>query len=233
MERNAFLAGTPLFSGVASQEVGAMLDCLDAHERRYAQGERIHHMGDSVSTAGIVLTGRVRIEHVDPWGNVSVVGMRGPGAMFGEAYATAGEPLLVDVVADQDCTVLFLNLAKVVGPCSCRCDHHALVARNMIAAIARQSLALSRRIFHVAPKSIRGKVLAYLSNEAERTGTREFDIPFNRPQARPGQDRGNAGPRHRRALLLHGAVRGGVRQREVVAAASDEPRLLHAGQLRR
>ena len=94
MERNAFLAGTPLFSGVASQEVGAMLDCLDAHERRYAQGERIHHMGDSVSTAGIVLTGRVRIEHVDPWGNVSVVGMRGPGAMFGEAYAAAGEPLL-------------------------------------------------------------------------------------------------------------------------------------------
>ena len=89
MERNAFLAGTPLFSGVASQEVGAMLDCLDAHERRYAQGERIHHMGDSVSTAGIVLTGRVRIEHVDPWGNVSVVGMRGPGAMFGEAYAAA------------------------------------------------------------------------------------------------------------------------------------------------
>ena len=88
----------------------------------------------------------------------------------------------LDVVADQDCTVLFLNLAKVVGPCSCRCDHHALVARNMIAAIARQSLALSRRIFHVAPKSIRGKVLAYLSNEAERTGTREFDIPFNRQQ---------------------------------------------------
>lgn len=41
MERNAFLAGTPLFSGVASQEVGAMLDCLDAHERRYAQGEQI------------------------------------------------------------------------------------------------------------------------------------------------------------------------------------------------
>ena len=75
MERNAFLARTPLFSGVASQEVGAMLDCLDAHERRYAQGERIHHMGDAVSTAGIVLTGRVRIEHVDPWGNVSVVGI--------------------------------------------------------------------------------------------------------------------------------------------------------------
>ena len=51
----------------------------------------------------------------------------------------------------------------------------------MIAAIARQSLALSRRIFHVAPKSIRDELLATY-NEAERTGTREFDIPFNRQQ---------------------------------------------------
>lgn len=64
--------------------------------------------------------------------------------MFGEAYAAAGEPLLVDVVADQDCTVLFLNLAKVVGPCSCRCDHHALVARNMIAAIGLGRASPSR-----------------------------------------------------------------------------------------
>ena len=182
MERDAFLAGTPLFAGAAPQEIDAMLDCLGVYERRYAQNERIHHMGDEVSTAGIVLTGRVRIEHVNPWGNVSVVGMRGSGAMFGEAYAAAGEPLLVDVVADENCTVLFLNLAKVVGPCSCRCDHHALVARNMIAAIARQSVGLSRRIFHVAPKSIRGKVLAYLSDEADRAGARESDIPFNRQQ---------------------------------------------------
>lgn len=41
---------------------------------------------------------------------------------------------------------------------------------------------LSRRIFHVAPKTIRGKVLAYLSDEAERAGARAFDIPFDRQQ---------------------------------------------------
>ena len=52
----------------------------------------------------------------------------------------------------------------------------------MTAIIARQSLALSRRMLHVAPKTIRGKVLAYLSDIAERTGKREFDIPFDRQQ---------------------------------------------------
>jgi len=52
----------------------------------------------------------------------------------------------------------------------------------MTAIIAQQSLDLARRILHVAPKTIRGKVLAYLSDEAERAGAREFDIPFDRQQ---------------------------------------------------
>ena len=52
----------------------------------------------------------------------------------------------------------------------------------MTAIIAHQSLNLSRRILHVAPKTIRSKVLAYLSDVAERTGENEFDIPFDRQQ---------------------------------------------------
>jgi len=35
---------------------------------------------------------------------------------------------------------------------------------------------------HVAPKTLRGKVLAYLSDQSERAGSRSFDIPFNRQQ---------------------------------------------------
>ena len=160
-----------------------MLECLDARKRSYAQGERIHRMGDVIKTVGIVLEGSVRIESVDVWGNVSVVGVQEPGGMFGEAYAAVpSEPLLVDVIAAQDCTVLFLNLGKVLTTCPHACAHHARASRNMTAIIARQTLALARRIFHVAPKTIRGKVLAYLSDEAERAGSREFDIPFDRQQ---------------------------------------------------
>lgn len=140
-------------------------------------------MGDVIGTVGLVLEGSVRIENVDVWGNVSVVGVCGSGGMFGEAYAAVpDEPLLVDIVAAEDSTVLFLNLSKVLSTCSHACANHARASRNMTAIIARQNLALSRRIFHVAPKTIRGKVLAYLSDEAERVGSREFDIPFDRQQ---------------------------------------------------
>ena len=183
MDQVAFLAQLPLLAGTAPADIDAMLGCLGARERRYRMGERIHRMGDAIKTVGLVLEGSVRIESVDVWGNVSVVGVRGPGGMFGEAYAAVpDEPLMVDVIAASDCTVLFLNLGKVLTMCPHACSHHAQISRNMTAAIARQSLALSRRIFHVAPKTIRGKVLAYLSDEAERANSREFDIPLNRQQ---------------------------------------------------
>lgn len=183
MKRSELLAMTPLFSGSKPEEIDTMLGCLAARERRYGKGARIHRMGDVITTVGLVLEGGVRIESVDVWGNVSVLGVKGTGGMFGEAYAAVpGEPLMVDVVAAEDTTVLFLNLSKVLATCPRACPHHSRTSANMTAIIARQSLALSRRILHVAPKTIRGKVLAYLSDVAERTGKREFDIPFDRQQ---------------------------------------------------
>ena len=183
MGQHEILTRTPLFEGSSLDEITGMLGCLNAHERHYSRDERIHRIGDVIGTVGLVLEGSVRIESVDVHGNVSVLGVRGPGSMFGEAYAAVpNEPLLVDVVAAEDCTVLFLNLAKVLTTCPRSCANHARTSRNMTAIIARQSLALSRRIIHVTPKSIREKVLAYLSDEAERAGSHEFDIPFDRQQ---------------------------------------------------
>ena len=183
MKRSELLAMTPLFSGSKPEEIDTMLGCLAARERRYGKGARIHRMGDVITTVGLVLEGSVRIESVDVWGNVSVLGVKGTGGMFGEAYAAVpGEPLMVDVVAAEDTTVLFLNLSKVLATCPRACPHHSRTSANMTEIIARQSLALSRRILHVAPKTIRGKVLAYLSDVAERAGKREFDIPFDRQQ---------------------------------------------------
>ena len=183
MQRGEFLARTQLFAGSASDQIDAMLGCLDVHESTYRKGAYVHRMGDVIKTVGLVVEGSVRVESVDVWGNVSVLGVAGPGGMFGEAYAAVpDEPLMVDVVAAESSTVLFLNLGKVLATCPRACPNHARTSRNMTAIIARHSLALSRRILHVAPKTIRGKVLAYLSDMAERTGRREFDIPFDRQQ---------------------------------------------------
>jgi len=89
---------------------------------------------------------------------------------------------MVDAVAAQNTTVMFLTLSKILTTCSHACPHHTRTSTNMTTIIARHSLALSRRISHTSPKTIRAKILIYLSDMAERAGSRAFDIPFNRQQ---------------------------------------------------
>ena len=118
VDRMEFLAGTKLFAGTAPGEIESMLECLGARERRFKEGARIHRMGDAIKTVGLVLDGCVRIENVDAWGNVNVLGTMGVGDMFGAAYAAVpDEPLLVDVVAAEDSRVLFVKLSKVLTTC--------------------------------------------------------------------------------------------------------------------
>ena len=183
MDKIEFLSHTELFEGSSPEQIEAMIGCMGSYERWYCGGEYIHRMGDFLTTVGLILEGSVRMENVDVWGNVSVLGAIGAGEMFGEAYAAVSDvPLMVNVVAVEDTVVLFLNLRKVLTTCSHACDNHSRTSNNMTAAIARRNLELSRRIFHGAPKTIRGKVLTYLSDESERLGSREFDIPFDRQQ---------------------------------------------------
>lgn len=178
-----FLATTALFADTTADEVKAMLGCLGMRTRSYAAGEYIHHMGDCVSSVGVVVEGSVRVESVDAWGNVSVIGTREPGQLFGEVHAAVpDEPLMANAVAATDCTIVFLKAAKVLSTCSHACPHHSRASNNLTRIIARQNLSLARRILHSAPKTIRGKVIAYLSFEAERAGSPEFDIPYGRQQ---------------------------------------------------
>ena len=183
MDYSTFLATTPLFKGSTPEEIEGMLGCLDARVKHYDAGAYIYRMGDTIQTVGLVLEGRVRMENVDTWGTVSVVGSDGPGQLFGEAYAAVpDEPLMINVIASEPSTIMFLNLSKVLTTCSRACPNHSRTSTNMTSIIARRNLGLSRRILHAAPRTIRGKVLAYLSYESERSGSREFTIPYDRQQ---------------------------------------------------
>ena len=179
----SMLSKSVLFRGIEPGELEEMLRCLQAHVRAYKKGERILRAGQPVAEMGLVLTGGVTIESDDVWGNRTVIDHVGPGQSFAEAYACApGEPLMVEVVAAESCEALFLNVERVMTTCSSACVHHNRLVSNLLAATAQKNLVLTRRMFHISPKTIRGKLLAYLSYQAIRQGSCRFEIPFNRQQ---------------------------------------------------
>lgn len=178
-----FLSHTALFRGVSPEEAESMLSCLGAERRQFAKGQMIYRTGDEVSSLGLVLSGQVLIERGDLWGSATVLDSIGPGQIFAETYAcTPGEPLMVDVTAAGEAEILFLNVNRALQVCSHTCDYHSKLIRNLLSLSAQKNLSLSRKIFHTAPKSIRGRLLAYLSDQAVRNGSRRFAVPFNRQQ---------------------------------------------------
>ena len=178
-----FLSNTMLFRGTTPDEVQAMLGCLQAEQKTFQKGEMIYRMGDAVPAMGLVLSGSVSIENDDFWGNKSILDTASAGQVFAETYACVpSEPMMVSVVASEKTEVLFLNVGRILRVCSNNCSHHNKIIHNLLSVSARKNLNLSRRIFHTSAKSIRGRLLSYLSYQATKNGSREFQIPFSRQQ---------------------------------------------------
>ena len=178
-----FLSRTVLFRGISPDEVKSMISCLQAFTKTYPRGTIIHHAGDTIHSVGMVLSGSVSIENDDIWGNKSILDRVAPGQTFAENYACLpNELLMVNVVAVEPTEILFLNTNKMFTVCSNTCMFHSKLVRNMLSISAQKSLNLSRRIMHTSSKSIRGRLLSYLSFQATQHGSLEFEIPFNRQQ---------------------------------------------------
>lgn len=175
------LGTTGLFKGIDTADTKTMLTCLGCIQRQYKKGESIYHSGDFADSAGFVITGGVYIEQTDIWGNQNILSHAGSGELFAEAYASVpDEPLMVNVVASADADILFLQINKILSVCPSGCAFHSRLIKNLLAVISGKNLLLTRKINHITPKSIRGRVVAFLSDQAKIHGRLTFDIPFNR-----------------------------------------------------
>ncbi len=178
-----FLSGTEFFRGIASQDIQNLCACLGIYEKVYPKGARIYSVGDVAGDVGLVLSGAVNIVMNSYWGVSSIFGHMKKGEVFGEAYAAIpGKELLCDVIACEDSTILFLPMARAVAPCQKCCAAHLRLLQNLIQISAAKNLHLSNRMMHIAPRTIRERLLSYLSSQMMANGSNHFTIPFTRQQ---------------------------------------------------
>lgn len=179
----SFLANTLLFKGVSAEELKSMLQCLDGTEKEYSKSEIVFFAGESIDSIGLVLSGSVNIEYDDIWGNKTILGRAEVGQIFGEAYACRpSEPLMINAVASEKCTILFLKISRLTTTCQNSCTCHNRLIQNLLNILSLKNLNLSRRSLHITSKSIRGRLLSYLSEQAKERGSASFSIPYNRQQ---------------------------------------------------
>lgn len=175
------LSKTMLFKDMTPEEFNSALRELSSVEKKYKKGSRILHAGRTTERMGLVLEGSVTIESNDIWGNRTILSHVGEGQFFAETYSLLpNEPLLVDVNANEDCRILSLRTG-ILHSYSSEIWAGKLTS-NLLMISSNKNLNLSRRAFHTSPKTIRGRVMAYLNSVSIKQDANEFDIPFDRQQ---------------------------------------------------
>ena len=172
-----------LFRGMDEAELAAALSALSAKEKTYEKDETILYAGNVSEHMGLVLEGSVTIESNDVWGNRTILSHIEKGGTFAETYALLeDEPMLVDVIANEKSNILFLRIGSLNLLQQDISPWRVKLIGNLLRISSQKNLHLTGRSFHTAPKSIRGRVMAYLNSVSLQKNKIDFDIPFDRQQ---------------------------------------------------
>ena len=181
---------SPIFNGIESKELKKLEESLCIRKKNFEKNQIIFSAGDLVDEIGIVLRGSVNIENVDLWGNKSILSNVAKGQVFAEPYALSREPMLVDAVAAEPSEIMFLNINRVMkastdlgsteqsGAANCS----TRIISNLLNIAVHKNITLSNRIFCTTPKTVRARLLMYLSGQSLKNKSTDFTIPFNRQQ---------------------------------------------------
>ncbi|MGN0642593.1 MAG: Crp/Fnr family transcriptional regulator [Huintestinicola sp.] len=177
------LKRTQLFKGAAEDEIEKMLSCMQARLCEYKKGEYVLKQGDRVGNIMVLAEGKLHIQRDDYWGNRSIINMIDVGEIFGESYAAPESgPFPNDVLAVEDSAVIVFDIERLLTVCPTACDFHSKAVQNLFYALSEKNRKLVRKLGYMSKRTTREKLIAYLSEEADRNNGSSFSIPFNRQQ---------------------------------------------------
>ena len=131
----------------------------------------------------MVLEGLALVEKEDIWGNRTIISEISPGSLYAESYACLSKlPAEISVIASDNTTVMLFDIRRILTTCSSSCGFHTKLIQNLLYTIAQKNVLLTKKMEYISKKTIKEKLLAYLSSEAMKAGSPTFNIPFNRQE---------------------------------------------------
>jgi len=172
-----------LFADIAVEDIEKMYECLCTREREYKRDAFVFHAGDPVRFVYVILTGSMHIISEDFWGNRSIIETMHRDTLFGEAYVfSLAQSHLVSVVAAEDSVVIEIDPTNLFEICPRGCECHAQMIRNALFLVSKKIVRLTEKMGHIIHRTIREKILSYLSRCVQCEKSNAFSIPYSRQQ---------------------------------------------------
>ncbi len=171
----------PLFTKIRKEDLRPMLACVGGYAKSFDKGTHLFLSDEPTPSAGVVLSGSVQILKEDVWGGKSILTVSHTGDLFGESFVCAGEgKLRVSFFAPEDTVVLYLPFQRVMHSCSNACQFHHQLIENMMTMVAVKNIKLMEKLEITSKKTLRERILTYLSAQAQECGQKYITISMNR-----------------------------------------------------
>lgn len=175
------LTGIPLFYGIEQDKLDAMLACIGATRKNYPKNTLIHIDNKIAKKVGVVLSGTIHIVKEDIWGNRTILAIIEQGGLIAESFACGSiGHTTVSFFAAKKTELLLLPFSKVLTSCSNNCSFHHRLIRNMVTLVADKNQQLMEKIDVTSKRTLREKILTYLSMQAQKSNSLYFEIPLGR-----------------------------------------------------
>lgn len=172
---------SPLFDGMNPEDRMAMLSCTGYHIGSFRKGDIVAFENENIKHIGIVISGAVDMIKEDIWGNKTMLVRIRENEVFGETFACGSDNLsVVTFQVSENAQILFMPFERVMRSCTMACQFHHRLIENMVRVIANKNRDLMRKVEAVSKRSIREKLLAYLSVQVQTQQSRYFEIPLGR-----------------------------------------------------
>lgn len=174
------LSSTHLFSGFSEEALRALCAALRPSVAELPRGRVLWRMGEQVTQAGIVLSGRVEAWHYSASGHADLAAVHEAGGVFGDVLMSAqtvGSPVELRTAADS--RIFFLSLASLLALCAAGggedCAH---LLENLLREVSEKYWRLQRRIQRLSIPDARRRLADFLCAQ----GAADFTLPISREQ---------------------------------------------------
>ena len=141
-----------LFNNFTEKEINELLNSNFIYQKSFKKQQYIYKSGNTTDTFGLILKEKVRLEITNYWGSRIILSNRNKFKIIAESYAISGEKLIIDVVASEDCEILFIKTNEIFSNHN---DYNDKLIKNLLLILSNDNYSLSQKLCQSSFKKIR------------------------------------------------------------------------------
>jgi len=179
----AVLKKSRIFNGLDDAEIDKVCDIIKPSEKEYVKNQIIVSQGEPVRKIGVLKRGSaISIKyHFD--GNTQILRIYNEGEVFSlDTVNTSLATSPVTLMSQTDTVIVFIPYAAILEADSIETSVKEKIMTNCSEILSNELIRLMYKIDVLSKRTLRDRILTYLSLISERSGSKTFHIGMNQEE---------------------------------------------------